>query len=108
MSTSEQDTDQKPWLYSRGQILNYLSTRLSTLVPHRSNISARTSPSKALRRVTRAQWLMFLCGMCGRSWDAFDYTTVPLTVTELGEQFDAPASAVTWVSIYLLQMLITS
>lgn len=107
MSTSEQDTDRKSWLYSRSQIINYLSTRLTTLVPHRSFISARTSPIKVLRRVTRAQWLMFLCGMCGRSWDAFDYTTVPLTVTELGEQFDAPASAVTWVSIYLLHMLIT-
>lgn len=107
MSTSEKDTDQKPWLYSRGQVLNYLSTRFTTLVPHRSNISARTSPIKVLRRVTRAQWLMFLCGMCGRSWDAFDYSTVPLTVTELGEQFDAPASAVTWVSIQLLHLLIT-
>jgi SHS family lactate transporter-like MFS transporter len=107
MSTSEKDTDQKLWPYSRGQVLNYLSTRLTTLVPHRRNISARTSPIKVLRRVTRAQWLMFLCGMCGRSWDAFDYATVPLTVTELGEQFDAPASAVTWVSIQLLHLLIT-
>lgn len=106
MSTCKQETDKKPWLYTRGQILKYLSTRLSTLVPHRSNISARASPVKVLRRVTRAQWLMFLCGMCGRSWDAFDYSTVPLTVTELGEQFDAPASAVTWVSIELLCLII--
>ena len=106
MSTSKDDTDQKPWFYSRGQILNYLSTRLTTLVPHRSYISRRTSPIKVLRRVTRAQWLMFLCGMLGRAWDTFDYATVPLTVTELGKHFDAPASAVTWVRIELLCYII--
>ncbi|QGA21759.1 hypothetical protein EYB26_009470 [Talaromyces marneffei] len=104
MRTTEQDTDQKPWLYSRSQITNYLCTRLTTLAPRRRDISARTSPIKVLRRVTRAQWLMFLCGMCGRAWDAFDYTTVPLTVTELAAQFDAPDSAVTWAITVTLMM----
>ncbi|EED13425.1 sugar transporter family protein [Talaromyces stipitatus ATCC 10500] len=96
MSTLEPNSERKPWLYSRTQILSYLSTRLTTLVPQRSNFSARTSPIKIFKRVTRAQWLMFLCGVLGRAWDAFDYTTVPLTVTELGKHFNKPASAVSW------------
>lgn len=45
----------------------------------------------------RHQWLMFLAGFLGWTWDAFDFFTVSLTVTELAVQFDCEPAAVTWV-----------
>jgi hypothetical protein len=41
--------------------------------------------------------LMCSCGFC-RMWDAFDFATVSLTVTEVAKEFGVENSDVTWVS----------
>ncbi|OKL58436.1 hypothetical protein UA08_06131 [Talaromyces atroroseus] len=89
--------------YSRKQIATYLSTRISNLAPRKGNPAPR-NPFKILRQVTRAQWLMFLCGALGRGWDAFGYSTVTMTVTELSVAFDAANSAVSWAITITLMM----
>jgi hypothetical protein len=41
--------------------------------------------------------LLILRSDC-RMWDAFDFATVSLTVTEVAKEFDVENSEVTWVS----------
>jgi hypothetical protein len=41
--------------------------------------------------------LMFLAGFLGWTWDAFDFFTVSLTITEIAADFDVENSAVSWV-----------
>lgn len=42
---------------------------------------------------------MFTVGTLGWTWDAFDYFTVSMTLTELAQEFNAPYSEVSWVRI---------
>lgn len=41
---------------------------------------------------------MFLAGFIGWVWDAFDFFSVTMTVTELAAAFNVSTSSVTWVS----------
>lgn len=41
---------------------------------------------------------MFAAGFLAWTWDAFDFFTVSMTVTELAAQFDVAYSDVSWVS----------
>ena len=68
-----------------------------------------------LRQLDKHQWLMFVsevvrnefrtCANCtskavgfiGWTWDAFDFFTVSLTVTEIAKDFGEKNSDVTWV-----------
>ncbi|PVG04880.1 MFS general substrate transporter [Serendipita vermifera] len=49
-------------------------------------------------------WMMFLCAFLGWTWDAFDFFTVSLTVTDLAEEFGKSKSDITW-GITLVLML---
>jgi SHS family lactate transporter-like MFS transporter len=40
---------------------------------------------------------MFLAGFLGWTWDAFDFFTVSLTITEIAADFNVENSAVSWV-----------
>jgi MFS transporter, SHS family, lactate transporter len=62
------------------------------------------NPIKALMLLNRKQWLFFLIGFLGWTWDAFDFFTVSLTVAELAKQFDKKNSDITW-GITLVLML---
>lgn len=42
---------------------------------------------------------MFTVGFLGWTWDAFDFFTVSMTVTELAAEFNESYSDVSWVSI---------
>jgi hypothetical protein len=42
---------------------------------------------------------MFTVGFLAWTWDAFDFFTVSMTVTELAAQFNVANSSVSWVSI---------
>lgn len=44
---------------------------------------------------------MFGCGFVCWTWDAFDFFTVGLTITELSVAFDTTYEAVSWVSSLL-------
>jgi len=50
------------------------------------------------------QWLFFFCGFIAWSWDAFDFFTVSLTVSDLAEEFDKTTTDITW-GITLVLML---
>jgi MFS transporter, SHS family, lactate transporter len=42
--------------------------------------------------------LLFSCGLIAWTWDAFDFFTVSLTITEIAKDFEVENSAVSWVS----------
>lgn len=84
--------------YSIGE---YLRRRITTLKPP---MNKAPNPIKALMLLNRKQWLFFLIGFLGWTWDAFDFFTVSLTVAELAKQFDKKNSDITW-GITLVLML---
>lgn len=73
--------------------LDYLATRLPTLVPpmHRA-----PNPIRLLALLNLQQWLFFLVAFCGWTWDAFDFFTVSLTVKDLAKEFGKKNSEITW------------
>ncbi|KIW66384.1 hypothetical protein PV04_05720 [Phialophora macrospora] len=71
----------------------YLSTRFSTLKP---TWTIPPNPIKLLGLLTRKNWLFFAVAMAGWTWDAFDFFTVSLTVTQLAAQFDRSNTDITW------------
>ncbi|KAL1961774.1 hypothetical protein VTN77DRAFT_1061 [Rasamsonia byssochlamydoides] len=81
------------WFYSPSQITHYFATRLTSLRPPRNKLR---NPITILRELTTHQWLMFAAGFLAWTWDAFDYFTVSMTVTELAAQFDVAYSDVSW------------
>lgn len=83
------------WFYSPSQIGRYILTRFTSLKPPRNKIR---NPISVLRELTTHQWLMFLVGFLGWTWDSFDFFTVSMTVTEIAKDFDTSVTSVTWVS----------
>ncbi|KAH9884840.1 carboxylic acid transporter [Xylariomycetidae sp. FL2044] len=81
------------WFYSPKQISHYFSTRLTSLKPPKTKLR---NPLHILRELDRHQWLMFLVGFLSWTWDAFDFFTVSLCVTEIAEEFEVENSAVSW------------
>ena len=71
----------------------YLATRLPTLKPP---MAKAPNPFKLLRLLNAQQWLFFLVAFLAWSWDAFDFFTVSLTVSELSKQFDKTTAQITW------------
>ncbi|MCJ1282211.1 hypothetical protein MMC26_001534 [Xylographa opegraphella] len=71
----------------------YIATRLPTLKPPMHKVA---NPFTLLRMLNRQQWLFFLIGFLGWSWDAFDFFTVSLTTTPLATTFGVSVTDVTW------------
>ncbi|KAL8933165.1 MAG: hypothetical protein Q9216_006491, partial [Gyalolechia sp. 2 TL-2023] len=71
----------------------YLSTRIPTLKPP---MAKAPNPFKLLALLNLQQWLFFLVAFLAWSWDAFDFFTVSLTVSQLSEEFDKRPSQITW------------
>ena len=71
----------------------YLATRLPTLKPP---MNKAPNPFSLLAMLSTQQWLFFLVGFFGWTWDAFDFFTVSLTVSDLAKTFDKTASQITW------------
>ncbi|KAL8752520.1 MAG: hypothetical protein Q9199_005684 [Rusavskia elegans] len=71
----------------------YLATRLPTLKPP---MARAPNPFTLLATLSLQQWLFFLVAFFAWSWDSFDFFTVSLTVSELGEEFDKSTSQITW------------
>ncbi|KAF2861646.1 MFS transporter [Piedraia hortae CBS 480.64] len=71
----------------------YIATRLSSLKPPMSRVE---SPFKLLGLLTKKQWLFFTVSFLAWSWDAFDFFTVSLTVSDLAETFGKSAKDITW------------
>ncbi len=81
------------WFYSPSQIAKYLITRPTSLKPPRSKLG---NPIRILSQLDRHQWLMFSVGFLGWTWDAFDFFTVSLTVTEIAADFKTSNASVSW------------
>lgn len=71
----------------------YIATRIPTLKPP---MHKAANPFKLLALLNFQQWMFFLVGFLGWSWDAFDFFTVSLTVPQLAKQFDKENSQITW------------
>lgn len=71
----------------------YIATRISTLKPP---MNKAPNPFKLLALLNFQQWMFFLVGFLGWTWDAFDFFTVSLTVEELAEEFGKKNSQITW------------
>ncbi|KAK5017950.1 hypothetical protein LTR16_002152 [Cryomyces antarcticus] len=82
------------WFYSPSQIRRYLLSRPTSLRPPRN--ARAGNPIRILRQLDRHQWLMFVVGWMGWMWDAFDFFTVSLTITEIAKDFGVKNSDVSW------------
>ena len=71
----------------------YIATRIPTLKPP---MNKAPNPFKLLALLNFQQWMFFLVGFLGWSWDAFDFFTVSLTVPQLAKQFDKENTQITW------------
>ncbi|KAK3069559.1 Carboxylic acid transporter [Teratosphaeriaceae sp. CCFEE 6253] len=71
----------------------YLATRLSTLKPPMDRVE---NPFTLLGSLSGMNWLMFACAFLAWTWDAFDFFTVSLTVSDLAETFDKSTKDITW------------
>lgn len=109
MSSGKEDSDsyaehpphnasQTPLEMSTGR---YLATRLSSLKPPMDRLQ---NPISLLRMLNFQQWMFFLVAFAGWTWDAFDFFTVSLTVSELADSFDKSNKDITW-GITLVLML---
>ncbi|KAK5175827.1 Carboxylic acid transporter [Saxophila tyrrhenica] len=79
----------------------YLATRLPTLKPPMDKLE---NPFTLLAMLNFKQWMFFLVAFLGWTWDAFDFFTVSLTVSDLAETFGKDTKAITW-GITLVLML---
>ena len=92
--------------------MSYILSRFSTILP---TYDPAPNPFTLLRTVTGKQWMFFLVCSCPTSppdtiqsliffqiaffawtWDAFDFFTVSLTVSDLAAQFHKTNADITW------------
>jgi MFS transporter, SHS family, lactate transporter len=71
----------------------YLATRIPTLIPPMDKVE---NPFTLLAMLSFKQWMFFLVAFFGWTWDAFDFFTVSLTVSDLAETFDKSTKDITW------------
>lgn len=71
----------------------YAATRITTLKPA---MDKAPNPFKLLGMLNTQQWMFFLVAFFGWTWDAFDFFTVSLTVSDLAEDFGKSNSDITW------------
>ncbi|RLN74094.1 hypothetical protein BBJ28_00019800 [Nothophytophthora sp. Chile5] len=79
----------------------YLKTRITTLKPPMQQVE---NPLKVLSLLNKLQWMQFLIAFIAWSWDAFDFFTVSMTISDLAEEFDKTKTDITW-GITLVLML---
>ncbi|KAI9770896.1 MAG: hypothetical protein M1840_002600 [Geoglossum simile] len=83
----------QPVKFDSKSIGHYAATRFSTILPA---FDPAPNPIKLLGMLNLQQWLFFLVAFLAWSWDAFDFFTVSLTVTDLAEDFHKSNSDITW------------
>lgn len=88
------DDDREGDLSNRHMTIGrYAATRFTTLKPP---MAKAPNPFTLLRMLNKQQWLFFLVAFFAWSWDAFDFFTVSLTVTDLAEDFGKTNTDITW------------
>lgn len=71
----------------------YIATRFSSLKPP---MAKAPNPFKLLMMLNARQWAFFSVAFIAWTWDAFDFFTVSLTVSELAETFGKDNTDITW------------
>ncbi|KAH6889234.1 lactate/pyruvate transporter [Thelonectria olida] len=71
----------------------YVKTRISTLKPPMLHVP---NPIKLVRMLNSQQWAFFFVAFAAWTWDAFDFFTVSLTVTDLAKDFGKSKTDITW------------
>ncbi|CAI5708154.1 unnamed protein product [Hyaloperonospora brassicae] len=79
----------------------YCRTRITSLRPPMKQVA---NPLQVLAQLDRLQWLQFLVAFVAWTWDAFDFFTVTMTISDLAETFDKSKTDITW-GITLVLML---
>lgn len=79
----------------------YLATRIPSLKPAHDKVN---NPITLLRMLNLQQWLFFAVAFFAWTWDAFDFFTVSLTVSDLADTFGKTKADITW-GITLVLML---
>ena len=79
----------------------YLAKRIPTLRPPMDPLE---NPFTLLGLLSFKQWMFFLVAFLGWTWDAFDFFTVSLTISDLAKTFNKSNTAITW-GITLVLML---
>ena len=74
-------------------VREYAVTRFTSLKPP---MAKAPNPIRLLLMLNRQQWLFFLVAFIAWTWDAFDFFTVSLTVTDLAETFGKTNADITW------------
>ena len=69
-----EEYDQHTMAPQHMSIGRYLGTRFSTLKPPMHGVP---NPIRLLRMLNTQQWLFFLVGFIGWTWDAFDFFVSP-------------------------------
>lgn len=71
----------------------YITSRFSSLKPP---MAKAPNPIAILRSLTGRQWAFFMVAFVAWTWDAFDFFTVSLTVSDLAKTFDRTNTDITW------------
>ena len=71
----------------------YLATRFSSLKPP---MTSAPNPFSLLRMISARQWAFFGVAFFAWTWDAFDFFTVSLTVSDLAKTFGRTNTDITW------------
>ncbi|KAI6581179.1 hypothetical protein MCOR06_009181 [Pyricularia oryzae] len=85
------EADLPPWHgMSAGR---YLATRVSSLKPP---MESAPNPLKLLLMLDKHCWAFFMVAFLAWTWDAFDFFTVSLTVSDLAKDFGRTNTDITW------------
>ncbi|KAK0742030.1 major facilitator superfamily domain-containing protein [Apiosordaria backusii] len=76
--------------------LQYLPSRITTLLPKSAHLSDIPNPVHLLRSLDRQNWAFFLVAFFAWTWDAFDFFTVSLTLPDLATSFNRSRTEITW------------
>ncbi|OQR95819.1 Major Facilitator Superfamily (MFS) [Achlya hypogyna] len=78
----------------------YMGSRLSTLKPPMASVP---NPIMLLKTLNKSQWLNFGVGFLAWTWDAFDFFTVSMTLSDLAVEFGKSNTDITWgISVTLM------
>lgn len=79
----------------------YIATRIPSLKPQTRPLA---NPLKTLGLLNRQQWMFFLVAFFAWTWDAFDFFTVSLVVSDLAQEFHKTTADITWGITLVLMM----
>ncbi len=99
-------TSAKP-KFTKEKVKNYIITRVTQLFPSKEiyRVNRRLlNPIPSLKQVDRKQWYNIIVAFWCWSWDAYDFFTISLNITQLSTDLHVDVKSITW-GITLVLML---